>query len=296
METIHIGPAGWHYEDWKGIVYPYPAQKGFSELAYLAQYFNTLEINSSFYRIPQPRHVQSWITQVKFNAGFLFTIKLWQGFTHQTPVADGAALSRFRAGLDVLAVEHRLGALLIQFPWRFKRTAANVEYVLRCAGQLQEYGPALEFRHESWNQVEWQQTLADRQLAWVNIDQPVIGSSIAPGQVVTSAIAYLRLHGRNYQNWFNETAGRDDRYNYLYSEAELAEWKSRIQSMAGRAQHTFVIFNNHFRGQAVVNSLQLSAALFARPMASPASLVQHYPGLRKIGPATQTGQTLDLFC
>jgi uncharacterized protein YecE (DUF72 family) len=112
-----------------------------------------------------------------------------------------------------------------------------------------------------------------------NVDQPLFKKSIKPGDVTTSQIGYVRLHGRNYQDWFREKAPRDDRYNYLYSIDELEPWITRIKDIAAKTRESYVITNNHFRGQAVVNALEIKATLNEEQVAGPAPLFKKYPAL-----------------
>src|SRR5208282_2049676 len=177
---------------------------------------------------------------------------------------------RTREGLDALATEGRLGALLIQFPVSFKNTSLNREYLDRLLRQFIEYPRVVEVRHSSWNDAETLAAFTQKNVGFCNIDQPVLGRSLAPTEHVTGAIGYVRLHGRNYEHWFadQDSADRDsadrgsdsdrrnDRYNYLYTERELAGWKERIVSIAERAQATYVITNNHFESKAGVNALE----------------------------------------
>lgn len=294
MKKIYIGPAGWSYIDWKGIVYP-RLKKGQTELAYLARYFNTVEINSSFYRIPSEAHALSWIEQVRENPDFLFSIKLWQGFTHEDAAPNHESTQAFINVLDVLQDHGKLAALLIQFPYRFKQNAENLTYIESLADQFNTYSCCIEFRHNSWNTPAIHQRLRSSKVTWVNIDQPVIADSIAPGHVITTRLGYIRLHGRNYRHWFNEQSGRDDRYNYLYSAAELQQWVQTVTEIDEKCERTIVIFNNHFRGQAVVNSLQLSALLLQQPVLIPTLLTNLYPSLTGIARIANTGETLSLF-
>ncbi|NLP08867.1 DUF72 domain-containing protein [bacterium] len=292
---IFIGPAGWHYDDWRGVVYPAVKSKNFSELSFLTRYVNTVEINATFYHIPRPEQVQAWVRQSAAHPDFLFTVKAWQGFTHEPTAPAADRLDAFKRVLDVLQTSGRLGAVLIQYPWRFKRSAENWQRVQELALQLGGYGPMVEFRHQSWDEPSLRAALTDNRIGWVNVDQPVIGASIAPGDHVTASTGYARLHGRNYQNWFNDQAGRDQRYDYLYQQAELAEWAERIRSIARHTEKTFVIFNNHFRGQAAVNSLQLTAAVLNKKVAVPDSLLLHYPGLQEIADRSGSTAPLSLF-
>lgn len=123
--------------------------------------------------------------------------------------------------------------------------------------------------------------LSGLHLGVCNIDQPLIGRAIRPGSVATAPIGYIRLHGRNYKQWFAETNVRD-RYDCLYSENELKQWKERTEEVASKAKTIFVVANNHNLGKAAVNALELSAMLRSDRVSVPASLIEHYPELRKI--------------
>src|ERR1700719_592599 len=114
--TIRVGPAGWSYSDWAGIVYPARKSRGFHEAAYLAEVFDTIEITTSFYQPLRPEHCRQWIARVSANSQFVFTAKLWQKFTHESDA--GAEDERaVRAGFDVLRDAGKLGGVLLQFPF-----------------------------------------------------------------------------------------------------------------------------------------------------------------------------------
>lgn len=295
MKRILIGPAGWHYPDWKGVVYPARTAAGFSELAFLAEYFSAVEINTSFYRIPSLAAVENWLAQVRKHPTFQFAIKLWQGFTHEERKDLAAEVTAFSVLLNALAAGDRLGALLVQFPWRFKYTAGNLDCVERLHEWFSAFPVSVEFRHSSWADEGVYEKFQTLGLGWVNVDQPVIGASQSPAAVCTSANGYVRLHGRNYEQWFEENSGRNARYDYLYKAAELSEWVERIKTIAAKADNVFVIFNNHFRGQAVANGLQMAAAFQSEPVSIPASLARLYPHLADIGRCEADGETLSLF-
>jgi uncharacterized protein YecE (DUF72 family) len=255
---IRVGPAGWSYKDWEGTVYP-PHGSRFDALAYLASFFDTLEINSPFYRIPPPTHSKSWIRRVSANPDFKFTTKVFRGFTHDQAQLGGDDVKAFRNYLDPLMEANRLGAVLLQYPWSFKNSAESTEKLERLFGQFADYPLALEVRHASFQNDEFLRFLDAHHVAWVNVDQPQFHESVKPAEAVTGTVAYVRLHGRNYEKWFahGETW---ERYNYLYSKDELNPWVDRIQTMA-REKDTYVITNNHFRGQAIVNAVDLKEAL-----------------------------------
>jgi uncharacterized protein YecE (DUF72 family) len=199
---------------------------------------------------------------------------------------------RTREGLDAIASEGRLGALLIQFPVSFKNTSLNREYLDRLLRQFIEYPRVVEVRDSSWNNADTLAEFTQRNVAFCNIDQPVLGRSLAPTEHVTADIAYVRLHGRNYDQWF-DSDNRNDRYNYLYKEKELEGWKEKIQSIAQKAQTTYVITNNHFEGKAGVNALELKVMLTGKRVPAPPTLIQKYPELRRFAdPAEEFGEDL----
>jgi uncharacterized protein YecE (DUF72 family) len=294
VSSILVGPAGWNYPDWKGIVYLAKRPRRFSELAYLSGYFPVIEINSTFYAVPSTLTVEGWLKAVSARLQFKFCVKLWQGFTHgEAPVTDKEAAA-FKNCLKPMIEQNRLVALLIQFPWSFKRATATIDRLQKILDVMREFPCAVEFRHAGWQTAETNDLLAARSVAFVNIDQPVIGQSVVPSSLVTAPFAYVRLHGRNADNWFREGAGRDTRYDYLYTPQEIESWSDSITSMSKTAP-TIVIFNNHFRGQAVVNAFQLENHLTGKRAKVPAMLLAHYPQQLHFAAADTAGKTLELF-
>jgi uncharacterized protein YecE (DUF72 family) len=284
--AILVGPAGWSYTDWEGIVYPRHKPRGFHEAAYLAQFFDTIEINTSFYSPLRAEVVKAWAARIAFNPNFRFTAKLWKRFTHERD-ANLQDEKMFKQGMAPLVTEGRLGALLLQFPWSFRNTPENHEYLSGLIMQFMEYPLVLEVRHSSWNKPELFEWLAGLGVGFCNIDQPVIGQSIAPSARATASVGYVRLHGCNYEHWFTSNEHPEERYDYLYSQAELEPWAARIQNIDQRTEVTFVITNNHFQGKAIANALQLVSLLRNQPVRVPETLQEFYPELEKIaGPET----------
>jgi uncharacterized protein YecE (DUF72 family) len=278
-KNIRIGPAGWSYKDWEGIVYPAKPGAKFDPLAYLAHFFDTIEINSSFYRPPTAQTSKSWAKRVAENPKFVFTAKLYQVFTHKRGKATAEDEKAVREGIDPLADQGKLGALLLQFPWSFKNTTEERQYLFNLLERFRDYPLVVEVRHASWNQPAIYSSLEELGVGICNIDQPLFSKSIKPAALTTSSIGYVRLHGRNYENWFRDKAPRDDRYNYLYSLDELEPWISRVKEVALQAKETYVITNNHFQGQAVVNALEIKAAISERRVSAPVPLLTHYQRL-----------------
>lgn len=279
---IRVGPAGWSYEDWEGIVYP--PQKGakFDPLAYLSEYFDTIEINNTFYRPPSPQMASSWVKRVQSNDRFKFTAKLFRNFTHERQSLTEKDEEDFKKGLAPLRESQRLGVLLVQFPYSFHYTEGNRKYAQELADKYREYPLVLEVRHASWDRASAYQFLRDTRIGFCNIDQPQVSYSIGPTKEVTSPVGYLRLHGRNVKNWFREGAGREARYDYLYNEFEIFELTERIRQIAQKAEEVYVIANNHYRGQAICNALQIKAKLGGKKLKVPDPLLQHYPQLQEI--------------
>jgi len=279
--AVRVGPAGWSYEDWKGIVYPEGTRA--HPLAQLSALFDAVEVNASFYRPLTAKMTARWPEHVAENPRFRFTAKLWRRFTHEIDgEPDAAALAGFLEGFAPLEERGLFGALLVQFPWSFRRTVENRQYLARLLELLGSRPVVVEIRHASWNRPEVFEAMAARGAAFCNIDQPLFRDSLAPTENVTAPLAYVRLHGRNAEDWFRESAGRDERYDYLYSEEELQPWVEKIARMQMTAPEVYVVTNNHFRGQAVVNALEIQKALGRSVSAVPPTLLEHYPRLARL--------------
>jgi uncharacterized protein YecE (DUF72 family) len=276
---IRFGPAGWAYDDWKGIVYPQPKPKGFDPLEYLAAYFDTIEVNSTFYRPAARTSAEAWLRRVHHNPSFLFAAKLWKRFTHERKVAWTAdEVAEARAGLDPLLESGRLGALLLQFPWSFRRADDSREWLDDLTRTFADFPLVVEVRHASWNEPAFFRELADRGIGFVNIDQPVFRDSIRPTAHVTGATGYVRVHGRNYQDWWRENAEPHERYDYLYSAAELEPWAARAGDIADdpETREVFIVTNNHYQGKAVANALMLKSMVEKRKVPAPEPLFERY--------------------
>ena len=256
MKEIFIGPAGWSYKDWEGKVYPHPAPPGFDPLAYLAQVFPVIEVNSSFYRPPSARMSEAWAKRTPDS--FVFTVKAWERFTHdKESFAEGDA-RLFQEGIAPLLGAGKLGAILLQFPWFFRDDEKARDRIRRAADALRGWAPlVIELRHVSW--LDALDFLRGQELNFCNIDQPKSSTAITGTRLVTGPVGYIRLHGRNAKAWFSKEAGRDQKYDYLYSRDELRLWEEAIREM--EAEKLFLILNNHFQGKAIANALMLMKAL-----------------------------------
>ena len=277
---VRVGVAGWDYPDWKGVLYPAPKPRGFDPVRYLANYIDLIEINSTFYRPVNPDVARRWVDRVADLDHFRYTAKLYRRFTHERETAwTKAEVKETRAGLAVLDNAGVLDALLIQFPWSFKNNEAGREWLSDLTDTFAEFPLVVEVRHEGWNDPEFYQWLTDRAVGFVNVDQPLFKKSLKPSARTTSHRGYVRVHGRNYMDWFRKDAGRDARYDYLYAEKELEPWVERTEEIARdrTTDSVDVVFNNHYKAQAVVNAVQFNAMLSDEPATVPPLLYESYP-------------------
>lgn len=290
---LRIGPAGWSYPDWSGYVYPSHRSKSFHEAAFLAEFFDTIEINTSFYQPISPSHAAAWIQRVAANPAFLFTAKLWQRFTHESS-ATTEDERNVRAGFDVLREAGKLGAVLLQFPFSFHKSPETLAHLSALLERFADYPLVVELRHSSWQTQATLDLLREHDAGFCNIDQPTIGNSVTPTAESTSPTGYVRFHGRRYDTWFSDDPKlpAHERYNYLYSLDELNPWVARIREVQKHTRNTYVVTNNHYQGKAVVNALQLLSILKGSKLKVPDDLRRHYPQLEEIASEMPAAPTL----
>jgi uncharacterized protein YecE (DUF72 family) len=275
--NILCGPSGWAHPHWNSVVYPQPKPRGFHCLEHLAGLFPSVEISSSFQQIPKPELTRLWMRKVAENPQFRFTAKLHRRFTHDR-ILDAAEVLAFKEAFLPMQKAKKLGCILMQFPWSFRFTAENREFLIKLRRTFHEFQLVAEMRHSSWMLDEALGTLIDYRVGFCNIDQPAYTKAMPATSFLTSGIGYVRLHGRNCFNWYSDSGdpARMHRYDYLYSESELEEWKNRIDRIGRCAEATFVVFNNDAAGKAVVNALQMKAMLSGQT-ARQMDLLKKYP-------------------
>ena len=291
---LRVGTSGWNYPTgkgtWNGIFYPFPEdrQRGFDELAFYAERFNVVEVNSTFYGQPRATVALGWARRTP--ASFEFTVKLFQKFTHPGMTSDKAAVSQgdvdaFKGGIDPLAAAGKLGPILAQFPSSFHRTPEAVAYLEWLMRTFANYTLAVELRHASWSDTaaETRALLGGGHATWVQIDEPKFESSVRQDLAVTgSDLLYLRFHGRNAAQWWDHDQA-EDRYNYYYSATELAPIVSKVRQAQQAAKKAYLLLNNHFSAQAVANATTLKKMLdepVTAPM--PAEFLERFPDLAGI--------------
>jgi len=268
MGKIYIGTSGWWYPTgegtWKGFFYP-PGTK--NELEFYSQFFNTVEINSSFYRPPNPAYVANWVKRTP--PGFLFAVKLWQKFTHpemyRAAAGEEAVISyddveMFRQSLEPIVQAGKMGALLAQFPPSFLNNSRGQQLIEVLARHFGQYRLAVELRHKSWSDdPKTADLLRQNNIAWVQIDEPKFSSSIAAEVPLTADTAYFRFHGRNAEMWWNGNV--ETRYCYHYSPEEIHELAEKVKAAAEQTSLLFAFFNNHWQGYAPKNATDMKKAL-----------------------------------
>ena len=299
--TIAIGTSGWNYPagrgTWNGLFYPSPRPKGFDELAYYAEHFDTVEVNSTFYRMPEPDVARAWVRRTP--ASFTFAVKLFQKFTHpdmylrRPGVTDWDVsqtdLDLFRVGIEPLASAGKLTALLLQFPTSFHAEAETRGYLDWLLDAFADYPRAVELRHRSWSDdaAGTRAQLAARHAAWVLIDEPKFPDSIAQEPAAEAALdrldastpLYVRLHGRNAQTWWHH-ADSDDCYDYLYSPEELVPFAEAARRVSRAGRRALMYLNNHFSAKAVANAAILTEQVGIPVRGDyPRALVDRYPAL-----------------
>jgi len=269
---IYLGTSGFKYDEWRGPFYP-PSLPEKDWLAFYARHFNTLEVNSTYYRLMHPATFYHMARKVPED--FRFTVKAYRTLTHEIGPGSEGDLKAFLESLRPLQDTKKLGCLVAQFPNSFRRNPRSLAYLASLRQQCADLPLAIEFRHKGWASQETFDFLRDHELAFVCVDEPQFPSLMPPLAVATAPFAYLRFHGRNYQTWWK--SGEEKlRYDYLYSEEELKEWLPKIEQLNRGAQRIFIFMNNHFGGKAVVNAFMLGAMLeaqlgesFPRPPSGP---------------------------
>jgi len=274
---IWTGTSGWTYDDWRGVVYP--ERRDVDALRFLSAYFDAVEINSTFYRPADPRHAEGWLEKTADNERFLFTAKLWRRFTHDKSARFEDETARvFARGLQPLAGAGKLGALLAQFSFAFMDGARARERLARIRDAFGSWPLVLEVRHVSWSAPEAVAFIRELGYSLAQTDQPRSSKSMPILPASAGAIGYVRLHGRS-RAWFKKDSSRNEKYDYLYRPEQLQMFADLAKRTDETADKTFVFTNNHYRGQAAANALQLRFMLEGSRPSAPASLVEAYPEL-----------------
>jgi len=279
--NIYVGSSGWSYEAWEGIFYPLNEKE---KLKFYSRYFNTVEIDSTFYSYPSFIQINSWLKNTP--EGFIFAMKIPKLITHEKKLSTDSLIDLNKFLTIIEPLKQKLGPLLIQLPPSFRKEKHEERLANFLANLNFQYNWAVEFRDLSWIDASTFKLLEKYNIAYTIVDEPLLPKDV----YITSSISIFRFHGRGKSIW----------YNYLYKDEEIDEWSSKIVDTAKKTRHVYVYFNNHYRAFAVTNALQLLKKLgmtnkeqeeMLRKLSS--SIKQEYKGL--LGFAEKQGDSLQLL-
>ena len=301
METVsalHIGMGGWDLPPFEKVFYP-PTDRGFRKLHYYAQFFDSVEVNATFYNSAfSPDQVRRWLDDVSHNPRFVFTVKLFRGFTHSYDARREEYLAVLRT-LDLLRNEGRLGGLIMQFPASFTNGADQRRYLADLSRAFASARVFAEVRHNSWHSPLMLNFFQESGLHLVNVDLPQIRRHMPFTAEAWGGAAYVRLMGRNAMAWGHPQRlaadGRtetQERYFYLYSEKELLAIAETVRSLRARGNETFVVFHNDPEAQSLLNGFQFRHAMTRRKVLVPDRLLRRFPGLNPISVSVNVGHPL----
>ena len=261
---LYVGTTGWAYPESYPIFYPKKQTKFFDWLRYYSDYFNVVEVNTTFYQFLKPKNIEDWLTKLNDVEDFSFIIKLHQYFTHRRQITH-SDIKATQEVLDILQKSERLAGVLIQFPYSFECSEVNILYLKVIIDLFINYPKFIEVRHPSWKNKK------AKTITFCSVDLPQVGDSIPFKPSVSNDMSYLRFHGRNKKGWthsikyFRNIEKMDptiDRYEYYYSTGELLEISQQIKKETyDKAKKIFVILNNHPHIDAVSNALELYSML-----------------------------------
>jgi len=246
---INIGTSGYSFQDWKGSFYPKDIQNN-DMLDFYVKHFKTVEINYTYYRIPTYKSLDGMCR--KTPKDFKFIIKAFKGMTHERD-KDLSVFNDFKEAIKPLENAGKFSGLLAQFPWSYKNNKENREYLSWFKEQSGDELPLIvEFRNDSWIIEPIFDFLRTLNISYCCVDEPQLKGLVPPVTEVTGSLGYIRFHGRNAKKWWSGDSS--ERYDYLYTQQELFEWKPKIEKIEQAVEETFVFFNNCHAGQAASNA------------------------------------------
>ncbi|HLF67943.1 MAG TPA: DUF72 domain-containing protein [Gaiellaceae bacterium] len=247
--TIRLGTCSFADEGLLKAWYPRGVSTPKARLAYYAERFDTVEVDSPYYHLPDPAVTGHWAQRTP--PEFVFHVKAHASMTHHEPAEQERAFAELRASLEPLELSGKLRGILLQYHPRFVKSREALDELSHVAALLDPLVPLVEFRHRSWlGEDERDDTLAFLErhgLAYVSVDAPRTRATnvLPPVAAATHRVAYVRFHGRNVRTWNIRSERSSDRFDWMYEAEELAEWVPKLGRLADEADEVYAMFNNN---------------------------------------------------
>jgi len=257
---IYIGTSGYSYDDWREVFYP-PKLPSNKMLEFYCQHFPTVEINATYYTIPNYKTFAKFAERTPDN--YHFIVKVNQETTHKRRENE-SALQKLSESVKPLVDAGKFHGYLAQFPYSFKNNELNRKYLVETKHFLQSSVLFAEFRNFTWNKPQISAFLKSNDIGYVNVDEPNLRGLIPMQDIVTNGIGYIRLHGRNEAKWWDGKGS--ERYDYEYPREELTEWLTNVSNILRKTFKTYIFFNNHPTGKAIKNATQMIEILKSKSL------------------------------
>jgi uncharacterized protein YecE (DUF72 family) len=246
--VIRIGTCSWADEGLLKTWYPRGVSTAEKRLRYYAERFDTVEVDSPFYHLPDPATTAKWVERTP--GGFVFHVKASGEITGHREAELEPAVREFRASIEPMELSGKIRGVLLQYHPRVKRSPEAMEELARMPALLEPLVPLVEFRHRSWLEEEVRaetlEFLESHGLSYVSVDAPRTRASnvLPPIAAATGPVAYVRFHGRNWKTWNIRGASKSwERFDWEYSPEELREWVSPLKRLTGEADEVYAMFN-----------------------------------------------------
>ncbi len=258
MNSLFIGTSGYSYKDWEDVFYPAGTGPA-GYLNYYSMFFNTVEVNSTYYSIPNAFLISKM--QSKTKDDFIFSLKAHSSITH-TRDASKDDIDAFKKALFPLKQNGKLGVLLFQFPYSFRFSTRNLDYLKYLKLNFDQYESVIEFRNREWIKDSVINFLQINDISFCNVDEPDLPGLIPRTEIITGNCFYLRFHGRNKEKWWNHKEAYE-RYDYMYTKEQLQEWVPVIADASKQNKKTLIYFNNHYKAKSVKSAEILKSLLLS---------------------------------
>jgi uncharacterized protein YecE (DUF72 family) len=261
---VRIGICSWADEGLLTRWYPRGVSSARARLAFYAERFDTVEVDSPFYRLPTPETAARWAERTP--PGFVFHAKASKAMTGHEPANPEQAFREFRDALEPLEASGKLRGVLLQYPPRFVKSREALAELAAAGGRLEPLVPLVEFRHRSWmteeERADTLRFLERNGLAYASVDSPATrATNVLPRLAArTHEVAYVRFHGRNAGTWNARTRTSGERFDWLYEESELGEWVGRLAGLE-REGEVYAMFNNNRHDYAPRSAMRLRRLL-----------------------------------